>query len=884
MKINATLKLFITFFFVFSLMASITSFIFSDPNQELSNEEITMPASFHQEGYQIQYSMDFFNSSTTNLQVNDAITSRDGVTYIVGQAKDTDWQFGGFEGTVNQEKGFVAALTDAGTWLWVRVDSSSNGSSRLNAIDLTNNGDLIVGGVFITETNWFGPTGGEALLGQDIGSSPFAFNMNEDGDVTWLGSLRGNAYRLNNADLNDIVVNGDAAYATGTSYGIMFWQDSKQTMGDSSGDAYVVKFSIHDGQVSHAVDSCTENDDNNMDSNGYCNSDGDITPKESGHSIIVSNNGTIIVAVTYDNPTFFGRDSVTMNESPTTVVHSDVAVWNLNEDLTHISISPQRTNLTDSVVGIEQLSDGNTFLAINSGFMMGSNPLWQDQINGHLIQLDHDLSSSKIYNATSGRTVLLDMVVDSETNNLELIGFASHNPKNQSGVVFAGNSYYPSISNPLFDSSSLLVTEFSTQGFQHGQTIDLPPTHKLELQQSPSSVTSNNGSVRIISFTEVVNYLNLTYPQQVKFAGDQFQVEPYLGIVGHFEWDSDQDGIPNRIDMWDDNNDPDHDGIDNDLDNCNTIYNPTQQNSDNDSIGDACDDNDDNDALEDVDDDCPLIPGNSSSGCPFQILEGCIDRLAINYNPLANHNNTSCRYDIDGDGIEDSIDNCDTEPEDFDGWIDDDGCLDIDNDNDSFNDTDDACPNVHATANGNSDNNSDGCPDFCDLECQTCPDCDIPNSNDKLGCTYSNATNFNESANIDNGSCVFSVTSDPETVPPDDGDFDFGDVIVIGGASLLAGIGISSLLPQSGGGRLGDGKKKKPDIDIDIDDIGDVFDDLDIDLDLDPDLDLDKPEVVKKPIRKTGGSDQYFKSGVERQQAMTDSADPLLDDYVEDES
>ena len=33
-----------------------------------------------------------------------------------------------------------------------------------------------------------------------------------------------------------------------------------------------------------------------------------------------------------------------------------------------------------------------------------------------------------------------------------------------------------------------------------------------------------------------------------------------------------------------------------------------------------------------------------------------------------------------------------------------------------------------------------------------------------------------------------------------------------------------------------------------------------------------------------GGSDQYFKSGVERQKAMTDSADTLLDDYTEDES
>ena len=35
---------------------------------------------------------------------------------------------------------------------------------------------------------------------------------------------------------------------------------------------------------------------------------------------------------------------------------------------------------------------------------------------------------------------------------------------------------------------------------------------------------------------------------------------------------------------------------------------------------------------------------------------------------------------------------------------------------------------------------------------------------------------------------------------------------------------------------------------------------------------------------ETGGSDHYFKPGVERQEAMTDSGDTLLDDYTEDES
>ena len=103
---------------------------------------------------------------------------------------------------------------------------------------------------------------------------------------------------------------------------------------------------------------------------------------------------------------------------------------------------------------------------------------------------------------------------------------------------------------------------------------------------------------------------------------------------------------------------------------------------------------------------------------------------------------------------------------------------------------------------------------------------------------------------------------------------------LIGGAGLLVGIGVSSILGQTGRGPNTSGSgNKKPN--IDLDDVGDVFDNLD--LDLDADLDLDKPDVEKAEPRSRSGSDQYFKSGVERQKAMTDSGDPLLDDYVEDE-
>jgi OOP family OmpA-OmpF porin len=65
--------------------------------------------------------------------------------------------------------------------------------------------------------------------------------------------------------------------------------------------------------------------------------------------------------------------------------------------------------------------------------------------------------------------------------------------------------------------------------------------------------------------------------------------------------------------------------------------------------------------------------------------------------------------DTDGDGIPDSIDKCPNEPEDKDGFQDEDGCPDPDNDGDGILDVNDKCPNEPETFNGYQDD--DGCPD-----------------------------------------------------------------------------------------------------------------------------------------------------------------------------
>jgi outer membrane protein OmpA-like peptidoglycan-associated protein len=67
------------------------------------------------------------------------------------------------------------------------------------------------------------------------------------------------------------------------------------------------------------------------------------------------------------------------------------------------------------------------------------------------------------------------------------------------------------------------------------------------------------------------------------------------------------------------------------------------------------------------------------------------------------------RGDRDGDGIPDSVDACPDEPEDKDGFQDDDGCPDPDNDGDGIPDAADQCPNQPEDKDGFQD--EDGCPE-----------------------------------------------------------------------------------------------------------------------------------------------------------------------------
>jgi outer membrane protein OmpA-like peptidoglycan-associated protein len=88
--------------------------------------------------------------------------------------------------------------------------------------------------------------------------------------------------------------------------------------------------------------------------------------------------------------------------------------------------------------------------------------------------------------------------------------------------------------------------------------------------------------------------------------------------------------------------------------------------------------------------------------------------------------------DTDGDGIPDDIDRCPLDPEDRDGFQDEDGCPDPDNDGDGIVDAMDACPNNPGALENRGcpilDRDGDGVPDWEDR----CPD--VPGAREGAGC------------------------------------------------------------------------------------------------------------------------------------------------------
>jgi outer membrane protein OmpA-like peptidoglycan-associated protein len=137
------------------------------------------------------------------------------------------------------------------------------------------------------------------------------------------------------------------------------------------------------------------------------------------------------------------------------------------------------------------------------------------------------------------------------------------------------------------------------------------------------------------------------------------------------------------------------------------------------SRGSECEGDRDLDGIRDSKDSCPTEPEDYDGD---RDEDGCPD------------------FDRDGDGIDDETDKCPDDPEDKDGFEDEDGCPDPDNDQDGIKDTIDQCPLQPEDKDGwedidgcpDPDNDKDGIPDSLD-KCPNEPE-DMDGVEDEDGC------------------------------------------------------------------------------------------------------------------------------------------------------
>ena len=178
--------------------------------------------------------------------------------------------------------------------------------------------------------------------------------------------------------------------------------------------------------------------------------------------------------------------------------------------------------------------------------------------------------------------------------------------------------------------------------------------------------------------------------------------------------------------------DQDNDGIADSTDNCPAIANPQQDNNDGDSLGDACDPDDDNDAVDDATDNCPYIVNPSQTNTDGDTEGDSCDADddndgVLDADDLDSLNPKSCE-DLDVDNCDDcsigqdgfgSLVDFDTandgEDTDQNGQCD---VSDPDDDGDGIDDSTDNCPLVSNP--GQEDDNGfedgDGVGDACETK------------------------------------------------------------------------------------------------------------------------------------------------------------------------
>ncbi|MDP6584792.1 MAG: thrombospondin type 3 repeat-containing protein [Anaerolineales bacterium] len=755
-------------------------------------------------------------SSTLNPQIpfedcilSDIVVDSAGNTYVSGTFTS---QIGFGNITLNTFTDdysiFIAKLSPSASWDWAIQSTGDNAHSRAMTLDIYESKLYVVG-------NFVGNNSFGSHVASSVEKNMFVSSIDAD-----TGEFK-DIYTPSSSGISNaeavIARTGGGVYVTGEyEVGLNLPGVPSLPLSNGHTNAFVASLSEQGWEWSTST-------------NCHLSVCGD----ENATSLTLDHNGNVaVLGIMAANTTFGAIGAAGSGPALLGAGFTDVFVWVINS----VNASPINAISTDGIgieipakivtLGEELIVSGNFVGAMNlsginvlsytgttfsTGFV-SSLTINEQQVNWNWVRTVNGSSDS---GPTHGRFTLVELAfipwqitdIDIGLNNTIIVGGEYWGAAQLDGLIMPGTG---SITN-----LDAFVAQLSHQGDWLNMLIVGGP--------GPDGMTrvatSSNGQVYMGLDSDSVA---ITFGDSTHYPSDRSV------IVGSFDWDRDKDSVSDYNDQCE--------GHDDRID------------EDNDATPDGCDSliDSDGDSIPDTSDHCPYIPGIPEyNGCPEPTLVGCTDLAAENYSSLANTNSTTCEYDTDGDGIYDSVDYCDNEPEDFDGWEDGDGCPDIDNDEDLINDVDDACPNVHATADGNVDENGDGCPDFCDLECD-----------DGIGDPEGDTTPLDSSWDITD--CRFENNSMNNCEE---------EVTIAGGAGvgLIGGSVITRWIrPKTKGG--------KPKLDLGR--VGDAKDAYDL-------ISREKPG---KKIKTTGGSDHYFKPGVERQGAMSTAADTALDDYVEDDS
>ncbi|MBI5533171.1 MAG: OmpA family protein [Deltaproteobacteria bacterium] len=242
------------------------------------------------------------------------------------------------------------------------------------------------------------------------------------------------------------------------------------------------------------------------------------------------------------------------------------------------------------------------------------------------------------------------------------------------------------------------ATKFSSKNGTN--TLEIDPAIRVKPMQSKFEFTLGGGAgvIQGVGVPTFRGFLGLMYIHEVGdqdgdgLADDKDQCPTIPEDIDNFQ---DDDGCP----------DPDNDGdtIPDEHDKCPNQPETVNGFQDSDGCPDDIPDKD-KDGIPDADDKCPdaggdviRVKGSKHYGCP----------------------------DSDKDGVPDVVDKCPDKPEDTDGFEDEDGCPDPDNDGDGVLDNEDQCVDVPGSKENNgcpeTDKDKDGIPDRLD-KCPTQPE------------------------------------------------------------------------------------------------------------------------------------------------------------------